>query len=383
MQFLLFFLYFLLVAVGFFSHRSVTASEANNAAPTSKCGLAVASLKSHSPLLAALAEGYHFFSNDTLAERLEKRVADVLREDRLVSVFWSSPELVHAVKFFLIGADDQAKSHLNKFFNNPIISKTEPSSERQRIADRILKLTKDAELGSLFAHVAVGFPYHSKNSIEIMMTKNLFDSIESASQPGSSPRPLFACRPAQIEAARIILRFGQLKLGAKILEIGYGNPSILKAFDFIKPQARVGVDLIEPPQDNLIAKFNLFTGNLPTDFSLNQKVSSLGPYDVIYGVDVFKNHVGFGEQFKPGLDNIAYTKWIASQLKEGGAWIVVVSSSGDSFNFSKKDILESGLNIERWNMSVKYPEQIVTIKPDDSGIKYYVLRRGPRILLNP
>lgn len=143
---------------------------------------------------------------------------------------------------------------------------------------------------------------------------------------------------------------------------------------------RVGIEAFDFPDSTPEGEgIRIFKGNVPKERPLTNQISALGPFDVVYGVDVFKSHLGFGYQFEPGISNVENLRWVNSRLNEGGVFIILNDGETPTV-FTEEEARSAGFNLVRWRAQRQLPQKIRemfgSIFPKAGSMYLYVLRKG-------
>lgn len=155
---------------------------------------------------------------------------------------------------------------------------------------------------------------------------------------------------------------------SRILDIGYGSPGLLESFHRLSSGSKhlKGIDVTAVPHDwktaNLaidLIQGHVPGGSTPLDRVAAQQVAAGGPYQIIYGVDVFKpkDTFKYGAAFDPTVSNVDYLKWIARNLQGKGTF-VMLNDFGAPNVFSQHDVHEAGLKIVKWNEIRNLPSEL-------------------------
>ncbi len=162
--------------------------------------------------------------------------------------------------------------------------------------------------------------------------------------------PVFTARYQQSSLAKFMFRYGNINSNSNILEIGYGTPSILLAVRSLVRGNIVGLDVSPSPLSRKSQKqfgLHLIEGNVPSNQDALALLNRYGKYQVIVAGDVFKSKITIGEPFLPQKGQTSYLRFLKDMLTESG--VLIVQNDGlVPIIFDRRDVLESGLEIEQW-----------------------------------
>lgn len=245
------------------------------------------------------------------------------------------------------------------------------------------RLSSDRELrlhsAALQNGGAKGFP------LAHILWKNLNAASEHQVISATGPRvPIYNFTPQAVEMARVLLEYGNITQDTNVLEIGFGtNPSILKALSWL-PFAKgnfVGVDIVPFPSvpSSVLGSLQLFQGDWSRDTDLAQRLIRRGPYRVIYGLDVFRERVGYGKALVPYPNRLTYLKRLTAFLEEGGRLIMMNDASQPTI-FPEHEIRDAGLHIVVHQKARDLPpieaELMARLNPELGHYRLTVLQKG-------
>ncbi len=166
-------------------------------------------------------------------------------------------------------------------------------------------------------------------------------------------------RTVQRVAAQILIQESALIPTSNILEIGYGSIPILSYLhQKIAPEgATFGVDLHTVPEDFAApnSPVRLFESKTPTAPTLTKELKIKGRFQLIYGVDVFKDYSKFGVPLQIA-NKTKYLRWIRSLLSDEGYFVIINDDFRRPHVFSDEQLEAAGLTTLK-TQSVRYKNQ--------------------------
>jgi hypothetical protein len=157
---------------------------------------------------------------------------------------------------------------------------------------------------------------------------------------------IYSSRSVQRVAAHIISREAGLTSKSNILEIGYGSIPILNYLhQKISAQGTaIGVDLHAVPDPFTVpdSPVRLFESKTPTPPAITQELLTHGPFQLIYGVDVFKNYSTFGDPIEIA-NQTQYLQWIRSLLEPQGRFVIINDDFKRPHIFREEELQRAGL----------------------------------------
>ncbi|MEW6057078.1 MAG: hypothetical protein AB1540_10730 [Bdellovibrionota bacterium] len=253
------------------------------------------------------------------------------------------PMLRMALHLRLRGLDMVAEELIMRFFepskNSVAFQTMTPEAIEQHLTLRaelhkevsraINKLSNIVELQEAFVSLV-----HREVHLDEVFVKNEIASktqIPQVRSEGTEMLPLFRFRPQQLHAARLVLQYGNLYPGAKVLEVGFGTLAIGKALQTVAQNAGlsieyVGVDPAPVSKRSApeLSGMKIFTDQFPGSSMTSIGITQAGPYDVIFAVDVFKpKEYVDGPAFQVRGDRIEFLRELRKKLKPGGIFLTI------------------------------------------------------------
>ncbi len=193
---------------------------------------------------------------------------------------------------------------------------------------------------------------------------------------------------------KLILNHLDLGPNSDILEIGYGQAHLLQFVkDATEAKRVVGLDIFPPSSLHkaCFPEIELKVGDFPRNGFGALDFITDGSYDLVYGVDIFKDTSAFkwGDVFNPGVSDLEYVQWLKNLLNKDG-YFVMVNDFDAKTNFSREVFEANGFEIISWGETIdKFKkareagvENILRdIKEKGENIgktKYYILKRASR-----
>lgn len=298
------------------------------------------------------------------------------------------PEAQFAITHFVRGNDALGSKHVKLLFQQLEKEGIAMTPElRQHVGQTLADMAKNPSLARDLTSVNYRDNFSQEYPVELAMIKNHIEGTQnklSISRHGQE-MPLFNPTMQQMEMARTVMQYGNLK-GAEssVLEIGYGNPSILAALQPLASKATVGIDILPLPKNvgpEKMRGVRLIQGNMTKDIEAGRAVAKQGPFNVVYGLDVFKSNVGYGEPFRPGVSNLDYLRSVHALLEDGGRFIMMNDFLTET-QFSRAEAEAAGFKVVRWKskraLTPAEKEFHANSSPGSNGgdMYLYVLQKG-------
>jgi hypothetical protein len=287
--------------------------------------------------------------------------------------------LTHLVK----GQDAEARVAMDAAIAKMRQTKEVSDAFETRIRASVLSAAMDRRFRlTAFAQ----FLMAGKPSPEVLLATIAARNLEMKEMRGAVPFMPMMARYQQLPLINAALLYASLVPGSKILEVGYEKPVLMVALRYYLSHIAlaVGVDSGPVPQaqvaDALKPKIELLQGTLVRDPEVTEQVEKKGPYDLIYGVDVFRHtYGGWGADFDPSVDMQAYLRWVHDNMSEGGIFLVL-NDNELAPNFTRQQAEHAGLTIVRWAEDWTLPadlREVLAFNASDVGaMRLFVLRKG-------
>ena len=191
------------------------------------------------------------------------------------------------------------------------------------------------------------------------MLRSSMDHYHVTVPVADTQAPIFFLRSQQIQfLERIMDSFGP-KLsagGQRILEIGYGSPSMAESLRRATGASVTALDLYDAPGSwiELMPEIDFVSGHLPRDGLVRRVLLEKGPYDLIYAQDVWKagNEFKWGEPFDPGVSGPEYLAWL-QEITHRGSVIAALNDFGAPLAFSRAEVESAGFVVTRWDEPIR------------------------------
>lgn len=289
------------------------------------------------------------------------------------------PQNLPALHEFVLANFEIDPDHL-PHFDKAIFERLEKAANDPEIFLRLYQLELNHTLSPAWSW--------SRLFLEPPLVSTRMPKLLEVKHPKHPDRPFYNVRPQQIMLAQAVFGNTSTRPGDKILEIGYGNPSVLSALALLLKVWTTGVDTQIVPQgmDPELSKagMQLIQGNIPTDVTAMEAVRKRGPYKVIYAGDaIFENLPDGIQPFDPKVPPADYARTLYDLLTPTG-YVVILNDFARSPNFTREEAEAAGFNVIHWgtprhmprlatfSMRVQFPEAPSTL----GELRLHVLRKG-------